>query len=389
MNGTICCHVCGAPGIEFVPGFESLHRVTSDCRPWPKGGRLGVCKTCNCVQKVNDAAWQAEIQNIYETYSIYHQADGSEQSVFEQATGAAASRSSRLLAQLRSHVQLPESGRMLDMGCGNGAFLRAFSESLPSWSLAGTELNDKYQAIVEGIHGVKALYICALEKVPGKFDLISMIHVLEHIPGPTETLVSIGGKLETGGLLVIEVPDYSSNPFDLLIADHSSHFSAATLSRIVQKAGYELVAVTGEWVPKELTVVARKSQTIGTDKTPNTDAMQRVTGSVHWLQAAATEARRYAGMGAFGLFGTSIAATWLASELEGNVSFFVDEDQSRVGRTFMGKPVYHPKDVPAGSRVFIGLPSQISEKLKARLLQTARNYELILPPTLPARPQSR
>ena len=383
MNESICCHICGAPGIDFVPGFEALCRVTSDCRPWPKGGRLGACRVCNCVQKAVDSVWQSEIQNIYQSYSIYHQADGSEQSVFEPLTGALESRSSRLLTQLRSRVQLPESGRLLDVGCGNGAFLRAFSGALPSWSLAGTELSDKYRATIEGIKGIEALYTCPPESVPGKFDLISMVHVLEHIPGPAEILVGLLDKLQPGGLLVIEVPDYSRNPFDLLIADHSSHFSTATIFRTVRDACYDPVVVTGDWVPKELTVVARKCHKGEANIDRSSSPLQLLSSSVQWLETLAAEARQSSECGAFGLFGTSIAATWLACELAGKVSFFVDEDPSRIGREYMGRPVYGPKSVPLGSRVFIALPPDFSEVLKVRLLRYAKNYDLYLPPAFP------
>ena len=71
-SNVIRCHVCASPAIDMVPGYELFRRVTSDCKPWPRGGRLCVCRTCGCVQKVMDPAWQSEVETIYEAYSIYH-----------------------------------------------------------------------------------------------------------------------------------------------------------------------------------------------------------------------------------------------------------------------------------------------------------------------------
>jgi SAM-dependent methyltransferase len=383
MSKLVSCHLCGAAGVECVPDYETLCRVTSDCRPWPSGGHLGACRACGAVQNPVDGAWQAEVQQIYDAYSIYHQAEGSEQSVFEPATGAAASRSSHLLKCLRARVQLPATGRLLDVGCGNGAFLRAVSTALPSWSLVGTEIGDKYRAIVEGIHGVEALYTCPPEKVPGTFDLITMVHVLEHIPGPKDILGRLRDKLNPDGLLLIEVPNYTRNPFDLLIADHCSHFSAATLSSLVQDAGFDLVAISADWVAKELSVVARRSRQAKVDIVPSTELLKSVADSLQWLKAVVAEAHSFAETDSFGLFGTSIAATWLAGELREKVTFFVDEDTSRVGRNYMGRPVYHPNSVPARSAVFLALPPQVSESVKGRLMQYARNYELCTPPPFP------
>jgi len=288
-----------------------------------------------------------------------------------------------LLKQLRSQVRLPETGRLLDVGCGNGAFLRASSAALPSWSLAGTELGEKYRTTVEGIHGVEPLYTCPPDQVPGRFHLITMIHVLEHIPAPGDILANLRDKLEPDGLLMIEVPNYSRNPFDLLIADHCSHFNAATISVIVQDAGYELVTVSEDWVPKELTVIARKTRKARVDIARGPEPSRALSDNLQWLKAVAADARRFSGMGAFGLFGTSIAATWLACELEDKVGFFVDEDQSRIGREYMDRPVYHPNAAPSGSRVYVALPPGFSQSLKTRLLQYARDYDLCLPPPFP------
>ena len=224
------CHVCDGLSLDPVPEYGKFSRVTSDSKPWPKGGHLSVCRVCGCVQKTADAEWESEIAKIYDSYSIYHQSEGVEQSVFGQASGRVSSRSAHLLGHLRSKVDLPETGRLLDVGCGNGAFLRAFSSALPRWSLHGTELNAKYQEEVESIDRVEALHVGSLDQVPGCFDLVTLIHVLEHIPNPRGLLAELCDKLKCGGLLVIQVPAYMRNPFDLLIADHITHFSKTMLS---------------------------------------------------------------------------------------------------------------------------------------------------------------
>ncbi|MCA1558154.1 MAG: methyltransferase, partial [Acidobacteria bacterium] len=143
------CHVCASPGLRVVEGFDSLCRVTSDCKPWSRGGHLAVCAACGSVQKVINQEWLSEIEKIYGDYSIYHQSDGVEQAVFDSGSGEAGLRSTRLLEALKSHVDLPEEGRMLDVGCGKGAMLRAFSRFAPQWNLAGAELSDKTRREVE------------------------------------------------------------------------------------------------------------------------------------------------------------------------------------------------------------------------------------------------
>jgi len=75
------CAICGAPLTGTIPGFARLHRVTSDCKPYPPGGALAACASCGAVQKPGDAAWQADCAAIYGAYDNYALTGGIEQSV--------------------------------------------------------------------------------------------------------------------------------------------------------------------------------------------------------------------------------------------------------------------------------------------------------------------
>ena len=379
VAGEAACSICGGGTLEEMADYRGLRRVTSDCRAWPAGGRLGVCRGCGAVQKPADDAFLADIDAIYTTYTIYHQGAGAEQAVFEQSSGLPASRSVRLLETFRDRAGLKPTGRMLDVGCGNGATIRAFGQVAPGWTKAGTEFDGKYRAEVESIPHTEPLHVGPVEAVPGAFDVITMIHVLEHIVDPVDVLATLRGKLAPGGLLLIEVPHHPANPFELLIADHRTHFTADSLVRALTAAGYEIVSVAEDWIPKELSVVARAAR--GSLPAPSLGdvaaARQRVAGSLAWLRGTAEELRRLGADGPVGLFGTSIAGTWLAAEAGDAVAFFVDEDPNRVGRSYLGKPVHAPADVPAGSRVFVGLPPAVAAGICTRL---ARPGVAFLPP---------
>jgi 2-polyprenyl-3-methyl-5-hydroxy-6-metoxy-1,4-benzoquinol methylase len=383
ITSGIPCHSCGTKAVELVPGYEMRFRVTSDSKPWPKGGQLGACRACGFIQKVIDTKWHTEVEQIYTAYSIYHQGNGAEQVVFEQSSGQASLRSARLLERLKSYAPLPETGRLLDIGCGNGSLLRTFTHTTPNWSLVGTELNEKYRTEVESIERVEGLYTCSPEQVPGIFDLITMVHVLEHILQPANFLTSLWNKLKENGYLVIEVPNHGQNPFDLLIVDHCTHFTIDTLTALVESAGYQVVFATSDWVPKELTLIARKADTLAKSlETSTTDnGFISASHSLKWLSDIVTEARKFSDVGHFGLFGTSIAATWLYSELEneskGTVQFFVDEDLNRAGKTYLGCPVFHPQQAPDGSHIFLALPPNLAEAIANRVAKPGVQYHLL------------
>jgi len=151
------------------------------------------------VQKPASEDWLREATKIYAGYEIYIQGGGVEQSIFDPTSGVSTARSQKIVSWLTTSAALPERGNLLDIGCGNGAFLKAFATDHPGWQLTGLELGDKYQAVVEAIPGVKRLHVGSLENLDDRFDLIVLIHTLEHIPDPVAFLKMTSEKLYQGG----------------------------------------------------------------------------------------------------------------------------------------------------------------------------------------------
>ena len=376
------CHVCATGDVCELPDYRSLTRVTSDCKPWPAGGRLGVCANCGSVQKFVDEQWKSEIAGIYADYTIYFQAGGAEQAVFLGDAAKPVTRSEWLVQEVIAHVGLPATGRLLDIGCGNGALLRAFSRAMPGWTLAGTELSGATREMVESIPRVEALYTGPLQETPGQFDMISLVHVLEHISHPLELLVGVAAKLKPGGVLFVEVPDVETNPFDLLIADHVSHFTPATVTALLEAAGYRVAKSSQSWMVKEFSAVATYA---GNRAEHGGQLSLGASEALDWLltaRAAARSTRAGANGRPFGLFGSSIAATWLAQQVDCAMDFFVDEDPNRQGQRFMGRRVLSPSQAPEGSVVFVGVGGGVAGHVARRLSQTCASVAWIPAPPL-------
>lgn len=372
------CVVCGATAVRPISGYERLGRVTSDVKPWPAGGALGRCRDCGATQKAADDAWLAEISAIYADYDVYHQSGGVEQAVFSAADGRPARRSDVVAAALARRVSLPRRGRALDVGCGNGAFLAALSRAVPEWRLCGQDLDERNSAVLRAIPGFETLFTRKVETLTATFDLVSMIHSLEHFVDPAEALSRAAERLAPNGVLFIQVPDAEANPFDLTVADHLSHFDAVGLRRLVERAGLSVLVSANDWVAKELSLAAiRRSETGGPagdapslpPKNPGDDWAAR---HVALLTDMAARADRIAAeQGAVGVFGTAIGATWLRGRLGDRVAFFIDEDPARQGRRYMGAPVLAPQDAPAGSTVLAPLAPRVAAAVAARFADAA------------------
>lgn len=366
------CHVCREEALSPSPLYPRFSRVTSDCKLWPSGGQLGTCGNCGCVQTSVDDEWRKEIAAIYQSYTIYYQAAGAEQSVFEQTSGEAIPRSDQLLSQVQQSLDLPTTGRLIDIGCGNGGFLRSFHRHFPDWELAGLEWDDKYRSEVESIPGVERLYAGGLESVPGQFDAISLVHVLEHIEAPEEFLRKVKEKLKPEANLIIQLPHYVDNPFELFVADHATHFDVNTIRVLLDRVGFHIDRIETTWVPKELSVVARNSASESHFSDVRTPSLPT---TLEWLELVLKDARAIAQRSSrFGLFGTSIAAAWMFGELGDNISFFVDEDANRSGGKYFGRPIYQPSTVPGDSDVYVVLAPKVSRLVTDRLKSSVVRY---------------
>ena len=121
------------------------------------------------------------------------------------------------------------SGKLLDVGAGGGEF--TYVSSQLGFDSTGIEPNigysnyakDQYQANVK---------TGQLDDIDGKFDVITMFHVMEHIPDPIKTFKKLYDLLNEDGLLFIEVPNiesFSQSPGNTFFKAHIHYFSAATL----------------------------------------------------------------------------------------------------------------------------------------------------------------
>lgn len=378
------CHICHAGIIHHIEEFTSLIQVTSDCRLWKREGKLGICLSCGFVQKIADEAFMRDCEEIYRTYAVYYQANGEEQKVFEQSKGVSLSRSESILVQLLKQDAIPAEGTLLDVGCGNGNLLRSFSKLCPSWILSGSEFDEQNRAVIEKIDHVEAFYSCDVKDIAGKFDIISMIHCLEHIVDPVYFIHKVKEKLNLHGMLLIEVPVYIRNPFDLIIADHCTHFDIDKIKNMLGFCGFEIIIESIDIVPKEITILARKSvvseTTLSATEKSMEDSHRRLLKAIAWLKETIACASRIADHDELGIFGTSIAGTWLYNEIPEKISFFVDEDPNRINKLFLNRQVYHPKNLPDKGIVFIPLPREFATRISERLQIYGDRF--LIPPRL-------
>lgn len=170
----------------------------------------------------------------------------------------------------------PGSRRILDIGCGNGLFLKYYQRH--GWEVMGIEPSMAMAKYAEEI-GIPVINN-AIENIDPnsleKFDVVNLSFVLEHVSDPEEVLSWVHDVLNPGGIVLIEVPN-EFNEFQLAInkfynkemwwisaPDHINYFNVDTLASLLEKTAYE-VAHQEATFPMELFVL------MGDDYVGNSD----------------------------------------------------------------------------------------------------------------------
>ena len=161
-----------------------------------------------------------------------------------------------------SAPHLPRVRRFLDIGSSTGSLINVFASGLGSEGV-GVEPGEAYREWSEQ-RGIRAY--SDQERIPAglerSFDLVTMAHVLEHLPDPIGSLTSIGQRwLARDGYLLVEVPNLLGH--QALEYAHLTAFTKGSLHALLGQAGFKKIFLRTHGMPRSkliplyLTALAR------------------------------------------------------------------------------------------------------------------------------------
>ena len=155
-----------------------------------------------------------------------------------------------LLDHVRFASKAVSPGRLvLDVGCGGGLFLRMMKER--GFNVLGLDFSSEAARIAWDQNRVRVLVgdLGSAPIEPASCALITMYHVLEHLPDPAGYLRAAAGLLERDGRLIVQVPDRACWEAAMLgihwtgldVPRHLYVFRSSDLRRLVVSCGFEIV----------------------------------------------------------------------------------------------------------------------------------------------------
>lgn len=226
----VLCPVCRTAPRPFAVDFQGLH--------------LARCRTCGLEFHSPRPAFSQLTAAVYG--AAYHRSD---EAVVDRTRAA---QFARQLDRLERLVP-PSRRRLLDVGCGAGAFLQ-FARGR-GWAVEGSDVVVTEWASTSGVR----VWEGQLEQITfgdTRFDVVRFNHVLEHTLDPVAELVRARQLVATDGILLVGVPNLAG--FSLRLKSWQSRlylkrkrwrhyaalhhfwfFTPVTLRCVIERAGCE------------------------------------------------------------------------------------------------------------------------------------------------------
>jgi len=215
----IKCNLCGADNCTKIFSVDDTFLVK--------------CKRCGFLF-LNPIPTEKELRNYYDNLSGF-EIEPLDRSPIEYDKSA---------ERLQLIEKIIKKGKLLDVGSGGSNFL--YIAKNKGWNTYSLDIRQEVLRLLKK-QGIKTIDERKIRN--GFFDVITLTQVLEHMAYPLRKLKFYRKKLRDGGIIVIEVPNIESLGAKFLRdkwyfiknPDHISYFSRKTLSKFLEKAGFEII----------------------------------------------------------------------------------------------------------------------------------------------------
>jgi 2-polyprenyl-3-methyl-5-hydroxy-6-metoxy-1,4-benzoquinol methylase len=256
----VACNLCAADDGETLFAHDQ-HGL---------GLRTVVCRRCGLIY-LNPRPTAADYDRFYRHW--YHRLYPSRAAFHAGALG------SRIVAEA-ARLRLEAYGKyfcgavdMLEVGCGEGAFLKTLRDSRQDWAVQGIDL-----APAE----VAACREKGLQVTCGRLEdfsnaphtHVAAFHVFEHALDPSAMLKEMASRIVCDGYLFLEVPNIQGSwrGLGMIHVAHPYQFAPSTLTAMVEKAGLSVVhceEIETPLMPSSLRLIARNRAPASTLAVPD------------------------------------------------------------------------------------------------------------------------
>jgi len=242
------CPMCGAFALETWHRYDAppSGETTFDLGGEEYRRRYLRCKRCGHM--VGDT--ELDLAGLYDGSYVDATYSGKRMSEsYERIMALAPEQSDNLQRVRRIVARCGSAGTLLDVGSGLGVFPARMTEA--GWSVTALDPDERAIAHIRErapVEGVVADFLADPLEDLGRFDLVTLNKVLEHVQDPRAMLRRCGAFLAPGGTVYVEVPDAEAAAAEgpereEFFIEHLHVFSAASVALLAAAAGLRVASI--------------------------------------------------------------------------------------------------------------------------------------------------
>ncbi len=213
-----------------------------------------IVKCNNCTHLfTNNVAGQDEIGKYYASENYVSHSD-TQEGLINKLYHVIRKRTLASKKKLLQNETGMGKGRLLDIGCGTGAFLDTMRYA--GWDITGLEPDETARKKATKLYNIAPQPSHEIFGLPqNSFDAITMWHVLEHVHQLHEYIEQLKNMITANGKIFIAVPNYTSHDgqhyksywaaYD--VPRHLYHFSPKSMHTLVKQHGLKIEKIKPMW----------------------------------------------------------------------------------------------------------------------------------------------
>ncbi len=333
------CPICRGSKIDLIKiNFTSFRHLGFD--DFVKRAAVGRCMDCQMLINILTPARERKLTRIYQSLD-YAQGKITGQTYLVKDYDKRVTRSFLQAEILQKYLNDNEQTKVLDVGCFNGELLIELSQRFPKARFHGFDVNKYLKAIFPSAKNF-TFWQSTLDRIEGKFDLISMSCSMGYIKDINGLFRNIRRLLKPKGLLFIQINDIVSNPYSILLADQYFYFTPRILKNILSKAGFNFTLLENNWFPRDILGIAKLT---GDEQSGHFEEDLNIYQTVDHLNEIKKKLQLIANRTRLCVLGTTATAAFVDSILGDRIHCFVDENMLHMEAHFRGKRVIHPRSL--------------------------------------------
>ena len=367
MQSNYSCIVCKN---YIKKKFKTQHNfITSDINFIKNKVEILLCDKCFCLQKEINKKYIKNINKIYKNYLGFSKFNNNDQKK-SFIHGKATSRCEIIFNKILKK-KIKQNKNLLDFGSSNGAMLEPLIGK--NIKFFATDIkNIINERILKSKNFIDFVNLKKIHSFNKKFDFITMIHVLEHLIKPVNTLKLLKNLLTENGEIIIQIPNYQKNFYDLNVYDHVTHWNERSISELAYQSGLKIDQIKKDVIPCEYTIILKKNKKKKIYKKYNFKNIKiNISKSYNELGLILKKLNKYK---SFSILGSSIAATWVMNMCKKKIRNIYDQDQNKIGLLHCNK-IIKKLDDNEGLNLFLPFAKERLPVIKSQLLKY--KYKLI------------